>query len=99
MLGVASTQIETVFDKRDFLPSGGDAIRNARTLDAAFGGSTDTVKVLIEAELTDDRTVRNVIDFTEAFSDDLRRPEGVVGGIESSLWLLLMDWIRDDDTA
>ncbi len=99
VLGVAATQTETVFDRRDFLPSGGDAIKNSRTLGAAFGGSTGTVKVLIEAELTDDRTVRNLIDFNEAFSDDLRRPEGVVGGIESSLWLLLMDWIRDDDTA
>ena len=99
LLGLASTRIETVFDSSDFLPSGGDALRSIETLDAAFGGSTDTVKVLIEAEITDDRSVRNVLDFTAAFDDDLRRPEGVVGGIQSSLGSLLLDWISDDGTA
>ena len=98
VLGVASTRIETVFDTNDFLPSGGSAIKDIETLDAAFGGSTDVVKVLIEAEITNDRTIRNLIDFTEAFSDDLRRPEGVVGGIQSSLGLLVVDWVTDDGT-
>ncbi|MCY3881899.1 MAG: MMPL family transporter [Chloroflexi bacterium] len=96
LLGIASTGIETVFDSRDFLPRGGDAIRDVRTLDAAFGGSADAVQVLIEGEATDDRTVRNIVDFVAAFDDDLRRPEGVVGGIESSLGALLLDWITDD---
>ena len=95
-LGVASTDINTVFDSRDFLPRGGDAIRDIETLDSAFGGSTDVVQVLVEAEVTDDRTVRNILDFTVAFDDDLRRPDGVVGGIQSSLGLLLLDWITDD---
>ena len=82
LLGAASTQIETEFNTRDFLPSGGDAIRNIDTLDAAFGGSTDVVTVMVEAEITDDRTVRNIFDFSLAFSDDLRRPEGVVSEIQ-----------------
>ncbi len=98
VLGVASTNIDTVFDSRDFLPRGGDAIRDINTLDAAFGGSTDVVQVLIESEVTSDRTVRNVLDFTDAFNDDLRRPEGVVGGIQSSLGLLLLDWMTEDGT-
>ena len=98
LLGVASTRIETVFDTRDFLPSGGDAITSIDTLDAAFGGSTDTVTVLIEAEITNDRTVRNIFDFSLAFSDDLRRPEGVVSEIQASLGLLLFDWITDEGT-
>ncbi len=98
LLGVASTRIVTVFDTNDFLPSGGEAIRHIETLDTAFGGSTGTVKVLIETEITDDRTVRNILDFSVAFSDDLRRPEGVVSGIESSLGLLLVDWVVDDGT-
>ncbi len=96
LLGIASTGIETVFDSRDFLPRGGDAIRDVETLDHAFGGSTDAVQVLIEAEATDDRTIRNILDFSAAFDDDLRRPEGVVGGIQSSLGALLLDWITDD---
>ena len=98
LLGAASTRIDTVFDSRDFLPSDGAATAHLETLDAAFGGDSSSVKVLIEAELTDDRTVRNIIDFTEAFNDDLRRPEGVVGDIESSLGLLLVDWVTDDGT-
>ncbi len=102
LLGIASTNIETVFDSRDFLPRGGDAVRDVETLDAAFGGSTDVVQVLIEAEATAGRTVRNILDFSAAFDDDLRRPEGVVGGIQSSLGTLLLDWITDggpDDPA
>ena len=96
LLGIAARDIETVFDTRDFLPLGGEAIRNIKTLDAVFGGAADNVNVLIRAELTDDRTIRNLIDFTEAFSDDLRRPEGVVGGIQSSLGILFIDWITGD---
>ena len=96
LLGIASTRVETEFDTRDFLPSGGDAIRDVETLDAAFGGSTDRVKVLIEAETTDDRTVRNMLDFSVALGDDLRRPEGVVSGVQSSLGVLLLDWITED---
>ncbi len=98
LLGIAAAQIETEFDARDFLPSGGDAIKNIDTLDAAFGGSTDLVTVLIEAEITNDRTVRNIFDFSLAFSDDLRRPEGVVSEIQASLGLLLFDWITDEGT-
>ena len=68
LLGVASTRIVTVFNTNDFLPSGGEAIRHIETLDAAFGGSTGTVKVLIETEITNNRAIRNIIDFSEAFS-------------------------------
>ena len=57
------------------------------------------VNVLIEAEITDDRTIRNMLDFTQAFSDDLRRPEGVVSGIQSSVGVLFIDWITDDGTS
>ena len=98
LLGAATTQIETEFDTRDFLPSGGDAIRNIDTLDATFGGSSDLVTVLIEAEITTDRTVRNIFDFSLAFSDDLRRLEGVVSEIQASLGLLLFDWVTDEGT-
>ena len=98
LLGISSTRIETIFDTNDFLPSGGDALRNIETLDAAFGGSTGVVNVLIEAEITNDRTIRNMIDFTAAFADDLRRPEGVVSGVQSSIGVLFIDWVTDDGT-
>ena len=57
------------------------------------------MNVLIEAEVTDDRTVRNILDFTQAFSDDLRRPEGAVSGIQSSIGVLFADWVTDDGTV
>ena len=98
ILGIAATDINTEFNSRDFLPRGGDGIRDVETLDAAFGGSTDAVQVVVEAELTNDRTIRNILDFGMAFDDDLRRPEGVVGGISSSFGLLLNDWLTDDGT-
>ena len=95
LLGVASRNIETEFNSRDFLPSGGEAVRDLDTLDAAFGGQTDTVSILIRAELTDERTIRNLVDFGDAFSDGLRRPQGAVGDIQSSLGILFVDWITD----
>ena len=98
VLFVASTRLETVFDGNAFLPSDGDAVQDIETLNTAFGGSTDVVKVVIEAEITDDHTVRNLLDFTTAFNDDLRRPAGVVGGIQSSIGVLLLDWLTDDGT-
>ena len=90
--------IETVFDTNEFLPSGDEAVRNIESIEAAFGGSVENVNVLIQTEVTDDRAIRNMLDFADAFFDDLRRPEGVVGGIQSSLRLLFEDWITDDGT-
>ena len=98
LLGLAATRIDSTFDTRDFLPSGGDAMTDLETLDAAFGGSTEAVNVLIEAEVTQARTILNLLDFTDAFQDELRRPEGVEGDIEVSLGLLVLDWITDSGT-
>ncbi|MCY3602245.1 MAG: MMPL family transporter [Chloroflexi bacterium] len=98
LLGLAATRIDSTFDTRDFLPSGGDGMTDLETLDAAFGGSTEAVNVLIEAEVTQARTILNLLDFTDAFQDDLRRPVGVEGTIEVSLGLLVLDWITDSGT-
>ena len=95
LLGLAATRIDSTFDTRDFLPSGGSAMTDLETLDAAFGGSTEAVNVLIEAEVTQARTILNLLDFTDAFQDDLRRPAGVEGDINVSLGLLVLDWISD----
>ncbi len=95
LLGLAATRIDSTFDTRDFLPSGGSAMTDLETLDAAFGGSTEAVNVLIEAEVTQARTILNLLDFTDAFQDDLRRPVGVEGDIDVSLGLLVLDWISD----
>ena len=98
LLGIAATRIDSTFDTRDFLPSGGDALTDLETLDAAFGGSTEAVNVLIEAEVTEARTILNLLDFTDAFQDDLRRPVGVEGDIQVSLGLVVLDWVTDSGT-
>ena len=91
LLDIAATGIESTFDRRDLLPTGGDARTDLATLDHAFGGSTENVSVLIEAEVTQSRTILNLLDFTDAFNDDLRRPRGVDGDIQASLGLLVPD--------
>ena len=95
LLGIAATGIESTFDRRELLPTSGDSSKDLATLDYAFGGSTEDVSVLIEAEVTQSRTILNLLDFTDAFRDDLRRPRGVDGDIQASLGLVVLDWIGD----
>jgi uncharacterized membrane protein YdfJ with MMPL/SSD domain len=51
---------------------------------------------LIEAELTDDRTLRNLLTLTESFGDELSRPTGAASDITLSLGTLFEDWTTDD---
>ena len=98
LLGLAATQLDSTFHRQELLPVGGDARADLETLDRAFGGATEDVTVLIEAEVTQARTILNLLDFTDAFRDDLRRPRGVDGDIQASLALIVLDWITNDGT-
>ena len=107
-LGIASTDIEARFSIHDVLPSGGDALADLNTLDAAFGGSTENTNIVIEAESTDTRTFLNLQDLRLAFEDEARRPVAAAGPIENSYELLALDWVDysgepgdryDDDLA
>ena len=95
-LGLAATTISTEFDSNDFLPDGGDSVTDIETLDEALGGRTEVVTILVEADLTDDRTLRNLLGLSQAFSDERSRPSGAVGDLNQSLGLLYEDWIADD---
>jgi len=95
LLGAAAFNINTEFDSNDFLPSGGDSLVDLEALEEALGGQTETVTVLVEAELTDDRTLRNLLEVSRAFESDLSRPTGATGGITASLGLLFLDWAED----
>ena len=108
VLGIASTDIEARFSIHDVLPSGGDALADLNTLDAAFGGSTENTNIVIEAESTDTRTFLNLQDLRLAFEDEERRPVAAAGPIENSYELLALDWVDysgepgdryDDDLA
>ncbi len=94
-LGIASTDIEARFTIHDVLPRGGDGLADLNTLESAFGGSTEVVNVLIEAEATDTRTMLNLQDLRLAFEDESRRPVAAAGPIENSYELLVSDWVDD----
>jgi predicted RND superfamily exporter protein len=94
-LGVAAAQISTEFNSNDFLPSSGASIEAIEAIDEALGGETKLTTTLIEAELTDDRTLRNLLTITESFSDELSRPTGAASDITLSLGALFNDWFTD----
>ena len=93
--GFAAAGVTTDFNHRDLLPGGGNLNRDLDTLRAAVGGSTEVVDVLLKAEITEPRTLFNLVDLTSAFDNDLRRPRGAVSGIQTSPGLVAYDWITD----
>lgn len=95
-MGIAVTNIDTTFSSRDFLPNGGDSRRDLNLMDEAFGGQQENVNVLVEAELSDDRVLRNLLGLHEAFLDPETRPDGATTEITNSLGTLLRDWMVDD---
>ena len=97
-LGFAASGITTDFTIRDVLPRDGNLIEDLNSLDAAVGGSTEVVSVLVRAEVTETRTLHNLFYMTEAFEDDLSRPRAADGAMEASLPLLVLDWTTDDGT-
>ena len=95
VLSGAATEISTEFNSNDFLPGSGESIEDIEALEEALGGQTEIVTVLVEAELTDDRTLRNLLTITEAFGDELTRPTGAATDITLSLGTLFDDWLTD----
>ncbi|MEO0492468.1 MAG: MMPL family transporter [Actinomycetota bacterium] len=91
----AATEISTEFNSNDFLPGDGESLEDIEALEEALGGQTEIVTVLVEAELTDDRTLRNILSITDAFRDELTRPTGAATDITVSLGVLFDDWLED----
>ncbi|MCY4649203.1 MAG: hypothetical protein OXC98_02375 [bacterium] len=54
--------------------------------------------VLVNAEVTEPRTLINLVDLNAAFDNSLRRPRGAVSGIQTSPGLVAYDWITDSGT-
>ena len=94
-LAFAATGLKSEFSIRDILPRGGTVLADLMTLDAAVGGSTKMVSVLVKAEATETRTLLNVHDLTTAFEDERLRPPAAAGPIQGSYELLVNDWTND----
>ncbi len=80
-----TTRLGTEFNSADFLPDGTESKEDLGFIAEHLGGSTETVTVLVEADLSEDRTLRNLFDFSLAIQDSSQRPEAVSGGITNSL--------------
>lgn len=98
-LGFAATDLKSEFSIRDILPRGGSVLEDMNTLEAAVGGSTEIVSVLVKAEATEARTLLNLRDLTIAFEDESRRPSVAAGPIQASYYTRLSDLIDDSGEA
>ncbi|MEM7096213.1 MAG: MMPL family transporter [Actinomycetota bacterium] len=84
MAGLA-TQVESEFDQADFVTQGSDSAEDIRFIDEFLGGNTEPVTVLIESDVTSDRTLRNLLDLSEGLEDPVQKPDAVAGPVTSSL--------------
>ena len=94
-LGYAATGLKSEFSIKDILPRGGSVLQDMNTLEAAVGGSTEIVSVLVKAEATEARTLLNLQDIAVAFEDEERRPSVAAGPLQGSYLTRLSDWIDD----
>jgi uncharacterized protein len=77
--------LDSAFNSNDFLPDGSDTKEDIVFLQDSLGGNTEPVTVLVEADLSSDRTLRNLLDFSEAINDPARRPHAVSSPVTQSL--------------
>jgi hydrophobe/amphiphile efflux-3 (HAE3) family protein len=85
VLGGFASNLESSFSSNDFLPDGSETKDDVLFLDEFLGGNTEPVTVLIEADITDDRTLRNMLDFSNAIEDPVQRPDAVSSPVKASL--------------
>ena len=85
VFGSLATQLETSFNSNDFLPDGTESKEDITFLDEFLGGNTEPVTVLVESEVANDRTLRNLLDFSQALEDPVQRPAAVTSTVKSSL--------------
>lgn len=84
-LGGAATQLESTFDSNDFLADGTETKEDVVFVQDFLGANTEPVTVLIEANVANERTARNLIELSIALEDPDRRPDAVSGGVTASV--------------
>ena len=85
VFGALTTQLGTEFNSTDFLPDGTESKDDVLFLAESLGGNTEPVTVLVESEIANDRTLRNLLDFASAIEDPSQKPAAVSSGITQSL--------------
>lgn len=85
VLGGLATDLDSSFNSNDFLPDGSESKEDIVFLQDTLGGNSEIVTVLIEADITSDRTLRNLIDFSDAIESPVTRPAAVSSGVTQSL--------------
>lgn len=94
-LAYAATGLRSEFSIRDVLPRDGGVTEDMDTMQNAVGGSTELATILLQAEITEGRTLLNLHDLREAFADEERRPRAAAGPILHSYEALVWDWTHD----
>ena len=84
-LGTTAAGLGASFNSTDLLPDGTESKEDVVFLTENFGGNSEPVTVLVESDLSNDRTIRNLLDFAAAIEDPLQKPEAVSSGITLSL--------------
>ncbi len=85
VFGALAMQLGTEFNSTDFLPDGTESKDDVLFLTESLGGNTEPVTVLVESEIANDRTLRNLLDFALAIEDPSQKPMAVSSGITNSL--------------
>lgn len=83
--GVLALRLDSGFNSADLLPGGAESKQDIVFLTENLGGHTEPVTVLVESEITNDRTLRNLLDFRAGIEDPSLRPAAVRGGVTMSL--------------
>ena len=83
--GALTTQLGSEFNSNDFIPDGTESKSDLVFLTDNLGGNTEPVTVLVESEIADDRTLRNLLDFAGAIEDPSQKPAAVSSDITNSL--------------
>ncbi len=80
-----TTQLGTEFDNADFVARGSESLDDLEFFAEFLGGSNEPVTVVVEGDLTDDRTLRNLFDLSSGLEDPVQRPGAVTSDVTSSL--------------
>ncbi|NQV06659.1 MMPL family transporter [bacterium] len=86
--------LESTFDQTDLLPAG-EVLDDIEFMQGDLGGRSEIVTILVEADLSSDRTLRDLVDLELGMIDGNRKPEAVSGPVTLSLVSLVRDWADD----